>query len=258
MPKSALVLSGGGALGVAHIGVLKNLGKNYQFDFIVGVSAGAIIGGGIACEKTPEEIWNIIKETSLFHIAFDISLKNSGLIRGDKIHQILDEVYEGKHFEDLSTPFYVGATDFSTGNQIIINSGKIADAVRASMAVPVIFEPFFHPQYQKFLVDGGLSQNFPLDLAIKKYKGNEIIGINVANLPPLPKDFGTKKILGRNTDLLRSTQRAFKIFFKNQQQNFPKDPRVQIIEPDLSAFSSITFSQRKLEQILKQGEKYSL
>lgn len=258
MKKSALVLSGGAALGIAHIGVLKNLEKIYQFDFIAGVSAGAIVGGGIACGKTPAEIWDAIEETSLFEIAFDISFKNSGFISGDKIHEILDEIYEGKTFEDLEIPFYVSATDFSSGDQIIISSGKIADAVRASMAVPVVFEPFFHSECQKFLVDGGLSQNFPVDLAIEKYKGAKIIGINVANLPPLPEDFGTKKFFGRNTDLLKSTQRTFKIFFKNQQKHFPNDPRVQIIEPDLSEFSSTTLSHRKFKKIIEAGENHKL
>ncbi len=250
---TALVLSGGGALGMAHLGILKNLEQDYNFDFITGVSAGAIIGAGIAVGKTAQEIKNIILETSLFNLSFDLSSKNFGIIEGEKIHKLLEKIYENKSFEDLETQLYIGATDFSTGKFILINKGKIADAVRASLSVPVVFEPFFHPEIKKFLVDGGLSKNFPIEVAIEKYTGKKIIGVNVTALKPLPKDFGEEKFF-KNKDLVQYTQRSFQIFFKNQLSEI-KDPRVEIIEPDLTEFSSITFRGSKLKKIMKKGEE---
>ncbi|NCP67186.1 hypothetical protein GW756_03025 [bacterium] len=251
--KSALVLSGGGALGLAHIGVLKKLEETYEFDFLAGVSAGAIVAAGISTGQKADDIWKAIGSTNLFNLAFEFSGKNTGLIKGDAIYQILDEIFEGKTFEDLEVPLFIGTTDFSTGERVTLSSGKIANAVRASLSVPVIFEPYFHEESGRYLVDGGLTQNFPLDLAINQYKGEKIIGVNVANVKDLPEDFHTDKFFGRNKDLFRNLQRTFKIFFRSQQ-NFALDERVQIIEPDLTNFSSATLSRSKFQEILDAGE----
>lgn len=253
--QSALVLSGGGALGLAHIGVLKNLEKKYDFDFLAGVSAGSIVAAGVACGMNAKQIEHAIDQTNIFNLAFDFSWKNSGLISGDAILDSLDKIYGERTFADLRVPLFIGATDFSTGERIIITEGKIADAVRASLAIPVVFEPYFHASSNRYLVDGGLSQNFPLDLAIDQYKGDKIIGINVANLKPLADDFNTEKFFGRNKDLVRNLQRTFRIFFQNQQTHFPADDRVDLIEPDLTEFSSATLSRSKFKQIMEVGEK---
>ncbi len=252
--KSALVLSGGGALGLAHIGVLKNLEKSYEFDFLAGVSAGAIVAAGIACGLNAKQIEHAIDQTNIFSLAFDFSWKNTGIITGDSILDSLDKIYGSRTFEDLNVPLYIGATDFSTGERITLSKGNIAAAVRASLAVPVLFEPYFHQESERFLVDGGLSQNFPLDLALNNYQGNKIIGVNVANVKPLPEDFNTDKFFGRNKDLVKNLQRTFKIFFQSQQQ-FEIDERVLLIEPDLSGFSSATLSRSKFSEIMKIGEQ---
>ena len=252
--KTALVLSGGGALGLAHIGVLKKLENQYDFDFLAGVSAGSIVAAGVACGMNAKQIEYAIEQTSLFNLAFDFSWKNTGLITGDAILDILNKIYGNRTFEDLSVPLYVGATDFSTGERITLSTGNIAAAVRASLAVPVLFEPYFHKESRRYLVDGGLSQNFPLDLAIENYQGDKIIGVNVANIKPLAEDFNTEKFFGRNHDLVKNLQRTFKIFFQSQQQ-FISDDRVQIIEPNLTEFSSATLSRSKFKQIIDIGEK---
>jgi NTE family protein len=251
--KSALVLSGGGALGLAHIGALRVLEKKYTFDWYAGVSAGAIVAAGLACGMNARQIENAIKKTNLFDLAFDFSWKNTGLITGDTIRDSLDEIYGERTFEDLNVPLFIGATDFSTGERVTLTSGNIAAAVRASLAVPVLFEPYFHTASGRYLVDGGLSQNFPVDLAIQKYQGHKIIGINVANVQPVPTDFHTDKFFGRNKDLVKNLQRTFKIFFQSQQQ-FKSDERVQIIEPNLSEFSSATLSHSKHIAIMDLGE----
>lgn len=128
--------------------------------------------------------------------------------------------------------------------------GKIADAVCASLSVPVLFEPYFHQETKRYLVDGGLTQNFPLDLAIEKYPDEKILGVNVANVKGLPTDFHTNKFFGRNKDLISNLQRTFKIFFQSQQP-FTPDNRVEIIEPDLSQFSSATLSRKKFQEIMQ-------
>lgn len=251
--KAALVLSGGGALGLAHVGVLKQIEKNYEFDYLAGVSAGSLVAAGIACGLNAQQIEREIERTNLFSLAFDVSWKNTGLISGDAILDSLDEIYGGRTFADLNVPLHIGATDFSTGERVTLTEGRIADAVRASLAIPVIFEPYWHESSGRYLVDGGLSQNFPLDLAIEQYQGHKIIGVNVANLKPLPEDFNTQKFWGRNEDLFKNVQRTFRIFFQNQQIHFPSDERVQLIEPDLTEFSSATLSRRKFREIMEVG-----
>ena len=256
--ESALILSGGGALGLAHIGVLENLEKHYEFNYLAGVSAGAIVAAGYACGMNSVQIKHAIDQTDIFSLAFDLSWKNSGIISGDMILEKLSKIYGDRTFEDLKVPLTIGATDFSTGERVNITSGKIADAVRASLSIPVLFEPYVHADTDRYLVDGGLSQNFPLDLAIKEYEGPHIIGINVANIKPLPEDFDTTKFFGRNQDLFKSIQRTFRIFFQNQQTHFPEDPRVNLIEPDLSDYSSATLSRAKFEEIIEIGKNTPL
>ena len=251
--KSALVLSGGGALGLAHVGVVKVLEKEHDFEWIAGVSAGAIIGAAVACGMNARQIERALKQTNLMDLAFDFSWKNTGLIAGDSILEILDDIYGGRDFSDLKVPFAVGATDFSSGERLTIREGNVAAAVRASLAIPVLFVPYFHEETQRYLVDGGLTQNFPLDLAIEEYQGSLIFGVNVANVKALPDDFHTDKFLGRNRDLVKNLQRTFRIFFRSQQ-NFADDERVRLIEPNLDNFSSAAFSHSKHLEIIKTGE----
>jgi NTE family protein len=252
--KSALVLSGGGALGLAHVGALKRLEKQYRFDCLFGVSAGAIVTAGMACGMNAKQIETAIKKTNLFDMAFDFSWKNTGLITGDAIRDSLNEIYGERTFEDLNVPLFIGATDFSTGERVTLSEGNIAAAVRASMAVPVLFEPYFHKPSGRYLVDGGLTQNFPIDLAMETYQGDKIIGIDVANVKPVAEDFHTDKFFGRNKDLVKNLQRTFRIFFQSQQQ-FTPDERVEIFRPDLSDFSSSALSHSTHLAIIEAGEK---
>jgi len=251
--KAGLVLSGGGSLGIAHIGALEILLEKYEFDYIGGVSAGAIIGAAVALGKSAEEIWAIFNDTNLFDMALDLSPKNSGLVKGRKIHKLLREVYEDKHFSDLAVPFFVGATNFENGDRVILREGKIADAVRASLGIPLVFEPYKPPETGDKLVDGFLSQNFPLDLAIEEYKGDCIVGIDVSSVPPIPDNFGHKRLFGRNKMMFHIMQRQLRIMYKNQQTHFPKDPRLVIYRPQLAAFSSMTIGHKNFKRIREQG-----
>ncbi|MEI7511124.1 MAG: patatin-like phospholipase family protein [Candidatus Peregrinibacteria bacterium] len=234
---SALVLSGGGALGAAHIGVLKAVQNHYSFDTFAGVSAGAIVAAAYACGKSPEEIANILHSQNFFSLAFDFTPRNFGILRGRKILSLLEKVFEGKNFEDLlpEKQLFVGATDFSTGEQVILHSGSIAKAVRASLSIPLLFEPFFHEG--KWLVDGGISQNFPVDIVLDRFPQKEIIGVDVGTALHTNMDFSKSSPFKKIAALHRSLEQTFRIFFKNQQPAcFP--PQVFCIRPELSSFSS--------------------
>jgi NTE family protein len=247
--KSALVMSGGGALGAFHIGAYKVLFEKYDFEFFAGVSAGAIVSGLMAIGKSADEMADILNNTRLFSLAFDPSRKGFALIKGVKIKKLLDKMYEGFCFEDLEKPLYIGVTDFKTGERVIINKGKIADAVRASISVPYIFEPYYYQG--RYLVDGGLTQNFPLDIVMEKYKGDSIIGIDLAGSFPVDIDF-SKLEYGRLKGLRRVMERSFRIMFRAQQSHFPEDERVRILRPDLRKYN--TFDIFRLEDIRQKGE----
>jgi len=86
---------------------------------------------------------------------FDISKSRFGLIQGDKIIKLFGKYLGNQKIEDLEVPLAVGATDFSNGQRVIIVKGSLVDAIRASISVPVLFAPYFHPVEEKWLVDGG-------------------------------------------------------------------------------------------------------
>lgn len=127
-----------------------------------------------------------------------------------------------------------------------ICSGKIVDAVQASLSVPLLFTPFYHPTLHRYFVDGGLTHNFPIDLAVQRYTGDQIIGVDVNSLIPLSPD---KKGKLPDLSMPNSIQRVFKLFFHNQA--IPSDPRIMVIRPELSSFTS--FDIFKLEGMWQAG-----
>ncbi|MFC2171786.1 patatin-like phospholipase family protein [Acidobacteriota bacterium] len=255
--KAALVLSGGGALGTAHLGAIQSFERaGIAFDFYAGVSAGAIVCAALACGKTADEIMNDVKETNLLKLAFDLTRSSFGIVRGESVKKILDDAFEGKRFEDLDVPLYIGATDFSSGERVNISKGKLSDAVRASVSVPILFEPFYHESEGRWLIDGGVVQNFPIDTAMEKYKGKKIIGVDIAGSFQKDMNFDKKKFFGKSKDLAAVGQRIVRIMFKSQQEHFPPDDRVLIIRPSLDDFTALDIL--KLEAIAERGREAAL
>jgi len=252
--KSALVLSGGGALGAAHLGALEDLeARGFSFDLIAGVSAGALVGAMLASGHSARETWETVQKTKMFRLLADFSPASYGLIRGKKIHQLLCEVLEEKNFADLDIPLQIGATDFQTGERILISEGSVADAVLASVSVPVIFDPFFHPLLQRWLVDGGLTENLPLEEVISSYQGSSIVAIDVATMLDTQINFSDRKSQSRYRRLMESSLRSLRIILKNQQRNLPFDARIRWLRPDLREYKAIDVT--KLQQIYEEGRR---
>lgn len=254
---AALVLSGGGAFGVAHVGVLRRLEKNYNFSLYSGVSAGAIVAAAHAVGYRADEISKIIHSQNFFSLGFDFSSSNFGILRGKKIQKLLDEIFGEKTFEDLqkkNITLNIQATDFNTGKIFYFNSGKISTAVMASLSIPLLFEPLLHND--TWLVDGGLSENFPVEFALKNFsqKNKEkIFAIDVATAFCQTKNFSEHKWFGKFSGMQSLLERTFKIFFLNQQKNISNNSRLTIIQPDLEKFKAIDIL--KLKEIEKAGEK---
>jgi len=210
-PKIGLVLSGGGARGAAHIGVLKVLEElRVPIDCIAGTSMGAIVGGLYASGMSPEEI-----EKALTSVDWDATFKDeplrvdrpfrrkqddylylmrkkpgfkegkfkvsTGFIQGQKIDLLFNSltlpVMDIDNFDNLSIPFRAVATDIVTGKEVILDSGDLALAMRASMSVPAAFSVVEIEDH--LLVDGGISNNLPISVA-RQMGADVIIAVDIS------------------------------------------------------------------------------
>ena len=158
----SLVLGSGGARGYAHIGVIEELLEhNYEIKSISGSSMGALIGGFHACGKL-----NAFKEwvlgLDLFDVAklVDFSFTGTGVIQGDKVFHVIEEMIGDVLIEDLPIPFTAVATDLIKQKEAWIQEGRLIDAIRASIAIPTVFTP--KKIADRYLIDGGVLNPLPI------------------------------------------------------------------------------------------------
>lgn len=175
-PRIGLALSGGGARGLAHIGVIKELQKaNIPIDCISGASMGGIIAGllsaGVTIDKLESTALNIAKPNQLIKL-IDLSPPRRGLLKGEKVEDLLQELLiEDRQIEQLDIPLALAAVDLRSNKDVSLDSGSLLEAMMASAAVPGLFEPVIIND--QTLVDGGVLNNLPVDLTRKM--GAEII-----------------------------------------------------------------------------------
>jgi len=158
--KTGLVLSGGGARGFAHLGVLEALNEEGIFpDVISGTSAGALVGVLYADGFTPREIMKMMNSTSRLHFVRP-TVPREGLLQISGIEKILSEKLRAKKFEDLKIPLFVTATDLNNGKIEYFSKGDLLRPVIASASIPVLFKPVVINKIH--YVDGGVLDNLPL------------------------------------------------------------------------------------------------
>jgi NTE family protein len=199
--KVGLVLGSGSAKGLSHIGVLKFIEEmDIKIDYIAGSSIGALIGGAYAAGISVNEIEDIAIKTDLASSVkyFLPTISKSGLITGTKVKEFLKDIVGDIEIENLKIPFSATATDIFTGQEIDFNKGNLVEAIRASISVPIIFQPVIYNN--QILVDGGLANPLPINVACKM--GTDfIIAVNV--MPSLDKtNTGKRK---ENNNLQDST-----------------------------------------------------
>jgi len=173
--KTGIVLSGGGARGFAHIGVLKALNEAGIFpDIISGVSAGAIVGAFYADGFTPDEILNTFNNNRLFKY-FELVFPKKGLMRITGLLRIISEHMKSKTFETLKLPLIISATNLMEGKTEYFDKGDLQKAIIASASIPVIFTPL--EIKSNIYVDGGVLCNLPVE-PIRKIC-DIVIGVHV-------------------------------------------------------------------------------
>ncbi|WPR73408.1 patatin-like phospholipase family protein [Algoriphagus sp. NG3] len=276
--KIGLVLSGGGAKGIAHVGILKSLEKaGIRPDYIVGTSMGAVVGGlyslGYSADQLEEIIesidWGLVisNRVSFKDIAFEekeyynrylvefpmvegkIAFP-SGLIEGqvlsDVLHYFTWPANSYGSFDEFPIPFRCVATDIRTGKAVVFDGGYLQDAIRASIAIPTAFTAFQLDSTS--VVDGGVVNNFPVDV-VREMGADIVIGVNVSF-----EDFQEIDELGGFGGILM--QLAMAPSLSVTQAHI--EATDIYIKPDLEGFSTGSFSAYRdiLNMGIKTGEEF--
>lgn len=179
----SLVLSGGAARGIAHIGVIEELEKQgFEIKSIAGNSMGAFIAAMYAMDKLQEyKEWVLtLDKVDVFKL-IDFTFSSQGLIKGDRVFNKMKTFFPDKNIEDLKIPYVAVAADITNMNEVVFTEGSIYDAVRASVSIPTVFTPF--KKGNAMLVDGGVVNPIPLN-RVKRIEGDILVASYVnANIP---------------------------------------------------------------------------
>jgi NTE family protein len=177
----ALVLSGGGGKGGAHLGVLAELeAAQVPFDMIVGTSIGSLVGVLYAAGYSPELIGEGLRHATMWRI-FQPDPSGAGLISNAPLRALLAALLGDRTFEDLTIPCAVTAVDLVSGHVVVLDSGPLVDALLASMAIPAIFPAVARGEQR--LVDGGMLNNLPIDIAQQR-GAQKVIAVELFSLTP--------------------------------------------------------------------------
>jgi len=173
-----LALSGGGARGFAHVGVLKALIDNgIPIDYVAGTSAGAFVGGAFAAGMSPEDLMKAGKGFNWFRIA-GLSYSPRGLLSNAKMGDFFKQQFPDGKFEGMKIPFAAVACDLVTGDEVILSgSGDLSTAIRASCAIPGVFLPV-EDHEGRSLIDGGVISPVPIR-AIRQFGPDIVIAVDL-------------------------------------------------------------------------------
>ena len=174
----ALVLSSGGARGLAHIGAIEELERRgFNITSVAGCSMGSLIGGMYAAGKLDEvKKWMLgLSKKQMFSLV-DFSFSRNHLVKGIKVMDALKEIVPDVNIEDLPIPYTAVATDWNSGCEIVFRSGSLYEAIRSSISIPLFFDPV--RKDEMLLVDGALVNALPLN-RVARNRGDMLVGVNV-------------------------------------------------------------------------------
>lgn len=276
--KVGVVLSGGGAKGMAHIGALKVIEEaGIPIDYVVGTSMGSIIGGLYSIGYTPEQMDSMVRrqdwsfllsdkiprseqnmaereasEKYVFSLPFGKNAKTQavgGLIKGQNLANLFSELTVGYHdsidFNKLPIPFACVSENIVNGNEVNFHKGVLATAMRASMAIPGVFTPVRLDSM--VLVDGGVVNNYPVNVA-RAMGADIIIGVDVQNdLKPANELNSTGSILGQLINLM-----GLELYKKNLKET---DTYIKV---DVEGYSAASFTPSAVDTLIRRGEEAAL
>ena len=276
--KVGVVLSGGGAKGVAHIGALKVIREvGIPIDYIAGTSMGSIVGGLSAIGYSPAQLDSMVKaqdwilllsdkikrseqtmeerqnaETYILSVPLSKKLRRKaagGMIQGVNLYNLFQELTVGYHdsinFNKLPIPFACVSENIVNGTKHVFHSGELPFAMRSSMAIPGVFTPM--REDGMVFVDGGMIDNYPVDVC-RAMGADIIIGIDVQN------DLKTANELNSVTDVL------FQIIDLTGQGIYERNIKATdlYVKVDVKGFSSASFTQAALDTLMIRGEEATM
>ena len=237
--KIALVLGGGAARGFAHIGVIKALeAQGIVPDIVVGTSAGSVVGSLYASGMSGFELQNVALNMEEDMVA-DWTLPNRGVLKGEALQDFINQKVKNLTIQKLPKPLGVVATDLQSGELVLFRRGDTGIAVRASSAVPGVFQPV--EISGRDYVDGGLTSPVPAQSA-RTMGADFVIAVDISNVSRRDKLTGTLDVL----------LQTFAIMGHTISRHELEDADV-VIRPRTSAVSSTDFEGRHLA--ILEGEK---
>jgi len=232
-PRVALVLGGGAARGFAHVGVIRVLEQEkIPVDLIVGTSVGSLIGALYAHEQNSFELeWTAFELTRDDVLDYALLSATMGPIKGERLEAFVTKKIPVPNIENLKVPFAAVATDLNRGNRVVLTRGPIARAVRASCAIPGVFQPVEHQG--RLLVDGGTVDNLPSSVA-REMGADIVIAVDVS-----------QRVTNYNiTNLVDVTLQAVEIMFSENVERGRREADVLIL-PSVTGVAMMDFSQKK-------------
>jgi NTE family protein len=235
-PKIALVLGGGAARGFAHVGVIRALEQEkIPIDMVVGTSVGGLIGAIYASDLSSFDLeWTAfqLEKEDIFDFGVLNAVAGMGFAKGDKLEAWVKSHIKTTNIESLKIPFAAVATDLNWGYKVVLDTGSVARAIRASAAIPGVFQPVQHQG--KILVDGGVVDNIPISVA--KAKGADIvIAVDISG------NVGNTNI----TNLLGVTLQATNIMFALNVEQSKKNADILITPAGIGDIGMLDFTQKK-------------
>ncbi|MDQ0231289.1 NTE family protein [Metabacillus malikii] len=238
-PKIGLALGSGGARGFAHLGILKVFHEeNIPIDYIAGSSMGALIGSFYASGLSIERMYQ-------FALAFkrkyflDFTVPKMGFIAGNRVKELIQLFTHNKTFEQLNIPVSVVATDLYEGKKVIFNSGLVADAVRASIAIPGIFVP--EKINGRLLVDGGVIDRVPVSV-VKEMGADIVIAVDVSHVKKNEEITSIFDVILQSLDIMQ-----------DELVHHREIASDIMIRPHVEQFSSRAFTN--IKEIIEIGEQ---
>jgi NTE family protein len=257
-----LALSGGGARGLAHIGVLKVLvEQSIDISCISGCSMGGLVGALYSVGYSVEEIENIATKYTTIREMINIvdrSPRRRGLIVGQRLRTLLAKIF-GKEttFKDIKIPLTLNAVDLITSREIALSDGNLLDAVMSTIAVPGFFAPVLTNEMQ--LIDGGTLNNLPVD-HLFPYNPEVTLAIDVH---PDTKHEIPWQVTGQKPRILFPLPDFFLDYYRAQmimisqmtEQNLSTYPPSLLIRPNLPTEYTMFYGYQHASKIIAQGEK---
>ncbi len=259
-PAVGLVLSGGGARGIAHIGVLRVLEREgIPIDYLAGTSMGGVIAAGFAAGMSSKELEQIATSTTqrngMLRLA-DPGLPNGGVIRGERLLAFFKHEFGEKTFSELCHPLALVAVDLNSHKEIVFREGSVALALRATTSIPGVFMPLELNGWR--LVDGGVLNNLPVDVAIEMGSEKVIaVDIGLSSQVKLGDWLDNKRWVPASLSNTFSTfeETIYALRIVEQENKLRQYPPDLLIKPELPREINSFAGYSRIEELILAGEK---